>query len=77
MRCRHRRGLLWARHAHADLADMRNDGQLATGERGGGVVLASQRERGCVATMGEGIVEAVDGGVHEQARWRQCRAMGC
>ncbi|KAL6008855.1 hypothetical protein ACLOJK_022081 [Asimina triloba] len=50
MRCRHRCGSLWARHAHADLADMRNGGQLAArwcasrwqtseaaGERGGGV----------------------------------------
>ncbi|KAL5975407.1 hypothetical protein ACLOJK_019729, partial [Asimina triloba] len=38
-----RRGSLWARHAHADIADVRNGGQLATGERGGGIVLASQR----------------------------------
>ncbi|KAL5996993.1 hypothetical protein ACLOJK_007919, partial [Asimina triloba] len=47
-RCQHRGGSLWARHAHADLADMRNGGQLATGERGGGVVLASDERGGGV-----------------------------
>ncbi|KAL6004047.1 hypothetical protein ACLOJK_004594, partial [Asimina triloba] len=44
-----RRGSLWARHAHADIADVQNVGQLATGELGGGVVLASQRVK---AVMG-------------------------
>ncbi|KAL6000150.1 hypothetical protein ACLOJK_034828 [Asimina triloba] len=64
--------MLAARHAHADIADVLNGGQLAASDGGtGGVVLASQRVEAVArrrradagaATVGEGIVGAVDDG---------------